>query len=122
MNLTLRVQTLVLNCRNSHEAMQFSDRVTAFHGQISAGKSSIVRLIDFCLGGKIEETPAIRQELVTVELAARVGQFDALFEREARGSQQVQVTWQTAAGESASVLAPVTSSGDSYLGRDCFQP
>jgi AAA domain len=105
--MKIKFITLKLLCRKSVEIINFSPQVTFFHGQISAGKSSIVRLIEFCLGGELERTPAINQELVSVELAAFINEYEVLFERESKGSNQVQVTWKNSDGETASVLAPI---------------
>src|ERR1700722_8729253 len=98
---------LALNCRKSIEEIGLSAHISFFHGKISAGKSSIVRLIDFCLGGGLERTPAIMQELVSVSLYCRIADFDVVLDREAQGSNQVQVTWQGKGDESAKVLAPL---------------
>lgn len=118
--MNTKLISLTLVCRSSREVIEFSSRVTFFHGQISAGKSSITRLIDFCLGGDLERTPAIQQELVSVELSAEMGRYEVLFEREARGSNQVQVTWQNAAGERAIVLAPLQASPTPIWGENVF--
>ncbi len=57
--MKIKFQKLVLLCKKSEEVIDFSRQITYFHGQISAGKSSIVRLIDYCLGGDLEKTPAL---------------------------------------------------------------
>jgi AAA domain-containing protein len=103
---------LALNCRKSIEEINLSAQISFFHGKISAGKSSIVRLIDFCLGGGLERTPAIMQELVSVSLYCRVANFEVVLDREAQSSNQVQVTWQGNGDESAKVLAPLHRSPD----------
>jgi DNA repair exonuclease SbcCD ATPase subunit len=118
--MNTKLISLTLVCRSSRELIEFSPRVTFFHGQIAAGKSSIARLIDFCLGGDLERTPAIQQELVSVELAAEMGRYEVLFEREARSSNQVQVTWQNAEGERATVLAPLQASPTPIWGENVF--
>ena len=105
--MNIKFRTLILQCRRSQEVIEFSPQVSFFHGQISAGKSSIARLIDFCLGGDYERTPALMQELVSVQLAASISKYDVLFEREARGSNQVQVTWRTSDSQGASALVPL---------------
>jgi hypothetical protein len=56
--MNIKFQTLTLQCRKSREVIEFSNQISFFHGQISSGKSSIARLIDFCLGGSFENTPA----------------------------------------------------------------
>lgn len=111
--MNIRLLKLTLNCRESVEEIDLSAHITFFHGQISAGKSSIVRLIDYCLGGDLERTPAITKELVSVTLYARIGEFEVLLDREARGSNQVQVTWRNRVEESARVLAPLQATADS---------
>lgn len=107
--MNINFHTLTLQCRESQEIIELSPQISFFHGQISSGKSSIARLIDFCLGSdplKIR-TPAISQELVSVELIAHIGDYEVLFEREAQKSNLVQVTWRDVDGKSASVLAPI---------------
>jgi hypothetical protein len=110
--LNIKVRTLMLNCRRSRELIDLSSQISYFHGPISAGKSSIARLIDFCLGGDLERTPAIQQELVSVKLSAQIGDYDVLLEREADNSNQLQVNWKDSAGFSQRILAPVRSSKD----------
>lgn len=105
--MKVQFKTLSLQFSRAREVIHFSPQISYFHGQISAGKSSILRLLDYCLGGKLEWTPALSQELVSAELSARVGEYQVLFERDISGSNAVQVTWRNDAGEAASVLAPL---------------
>ena len=79
-NRAMRFQfkSLKLQCQQSVEFIEFSPQITHIHGQISTGKSSIVRLIDYCLGGHLERTPAITRELVSVQLSATVVDNDIL--------------------------------------------
>lgn len=119
--MKIHFKSLTLQCKQSREVIEFSPQVSFFHGKISAGKSSIVRLIDFCLGGDLERTPAIQQELVGVELSVQIGTNNVVFEREAQGSNQVQVTWGGDNG-SGTVLAPIQSSSNQspIWGTDVF--
>jgi len=118
--MKIKIITLKLLCKNSVEILNFSPQITFFHGQISAGKSSIVRLIEFCFGGGLEKTPAINQELVSVELAVHINEYQILFERASQGSNQVQVTWINNAGKTYSVLAPIRASDSSIWEDDIF--
>lgn len=104
---SIRFETLTLECRKSTEVINFSPQVSYFHGQISAGKSSIARLIDYCMGGDLEETPAISKELVSAKLSAFIGESAVIFERRIEKSNQVQVTWRDPKGLSRRVLAPI---------------
>lgn len=118
--MKIKFFTLTLQCRKSKEVINFSPQLSFFHGQISAGKSTILRLIDFCLGGELERTPAINQELVSVELSCHIGDYEVLFEREAQASNQVQVSWKNSEGEIGSVLAPIKSTLGSIWGDSIY--
>ncbi len=113
------INTLTLQCRKSREVVEFLPQITYFHGQISAGKSSIMRLVDYCLGGKLENTPAIKQELVNATLTASLGENEVVFERDA-GSDRVQVSWQKSEQETGSVLAPIRKSSQPIWDANIF--
>lgn len=117
--MRVHFEALTLQCREDRVLIDFSSQISYFHGKISAGKSSIVRLIDYCLGGDLERTPAISQELVSVQLSAKIGEHDVLLERPARGSSQIQVTWHSDAG-TGSVLAPLIAGPNSIWGSDIY--
>jgi len=118
--MNIRLDTLTLQCRKSVQEIDLSKQITYFHGQISAGKSSIMRLIDYCLGGKLERTPAISQELVSVTLLVIIKEYHVLFERDARGTNYVQVTWRNSDGESATVSAPIKAGKDLIWENDIY--
>lgn len=104
--MNIRFKTLALTCKQSKEIIDFSPRLSLFYGKMSSGKSTIARLIDYCLGGDLQRTIAIDKELISVQLEATIEQYDVIFERPAFGSDQVQVTWTTKEGLYGSVSAP----------------
>src|SRR5216683_7023466 len=110
--MKIKLSRLTVNCRRSVEQIDLSAQISFFHGKISAGKSSIVRLIDFCLGGDLERTPAIMQELVSVSLFCQIAGNEVVLDREITNSRQVQVTWHSDGAEAAQVLAPLQASQD----------
>jgi hypothetical protein len=114
----VRLHELVLVCRESREVVAFSPQITVVHGEISTGKSSVARLIDYCLGGGLERTPALRQELVSVSLEAQVGRHHVLFERLAAGSEQVQISWRGEGGQGGTLLAPIEAGTSPVFGPD----
>jgi len=65
MNLSFR--QLIVNCKKERDILPFT-QFNYYYGQMGAGKSTIARLIDFCLGGKLEYTPALQQEFVSATL------------------------------------------------------
>lgn len=103
--MQIRFETLTLQCRESREIIDLSHQISLFHGKISSGKSSLVRLINFLFGGNLERTAAIQRELISASLSCTIGYYDVLFEREVESSK-IRVTWNNQEGDSATVLAP----------------
>jgi hypothetical protein len=106
--MNIRFKSLALQWKLDREVLDLEHQVLFFHGQISAGKSTIARLIDFCLGGSLEMTIALQQEFVSASLIGNIGTFEVLLERTSN-AETVQVTWRDQDGKSASVLAPIQS-------------
>lgn len=105
--MKIRFQTLTLQCRQSREIIDLSHQISIFHGKISSGKSSLVRLINFLFGGKLEKTAAIQEELISASLTCNIGYYDVLLEREVEASK-IRVTWDDQEGDSATVLIPIS--------------
>lgn len=66
MKVTIRL--LTLRCRKAVIPVEFSSSITYFYGKMGAGKSTILQLIDFCLGNELIETPALQQEFIGAQL------------------------------------------------------
>lgn len=94
--MKIRFIQLAVQCRESEEEITFSPQVTFFHGETGAGKSSIARMIDYCLGGDLEQTPAVRKEVINVTLTVQMGQSTCVFERQAQGSGLFTSSWRPA--------------------------
>ena len=113
--LELRVRT-----RKTTETVALSPSVTFFHGPVSTGKSTIARLIDYCLAGDLERTPAIRSEFVAAELLLQVGRYEVRLERGAADGSHIRVTWSDGETVGDSVSAPTVASDTPILGDDVF--
>jgi hypothetical protein len=111
--MEIKFRNLKLQCKRSEEILEFSPQVTYIHGPISTGKSSIARLIDFCLGGSLEETTAISEELVSSRLDLLIGKNLVIFERAADKSSHIQASWTGVDGVSRRALVPVEGSLES---------
>jgi uncharacterized Zn finger protein (UPF0148 family) len=118
--MKIRFNKLVLHCRQSQEIIDLSHQISYFHGQISAGKSSIVRLIDYCLGGDLERTRALSQELVSVQLFSTIKDNEVLFERDVNQVSSVQVTWRDSQNRSASIIAPLQAGRNPVWENEIF--
>src|SRR5205085_2309187 len=71
--------------------IDFAD-ISYFWGQMGAGKTSIARLADYCLGGDIKLSPAMQSEFVAATLMFSVARGEVTIER-ARDSERVLASW-----------------------------
>ena len=106
--MNINITTLIINCRASEELINFSD-FNYIYGKISSGKSSVVRLIDYCFGGKIEFTPAFQSEFISAILKLNINNIPVEIEREIN-SEIVRVNW-TVEQEKNTVLLPARQPG-----------
>jgi len=111
--MNIRLTDIMIVFKEAHEQIDFKD-FNYFYGQMGAGKSTIVRLIDFCLGGdlgKTEMTPALQAEFVSASLSLKVAEFPLVLERNAH-SNKIRARW-SAAEQQFEVLIPVhTAAGE----------
>lgn len=94
---------LELHFRKSVETIEF-ERVNYFWGKIGAGKSSIARLVDYCLGADINLTPALQLEFVQAVLSLEVEGRRLTIYRE-RESSNVVAAWKES-DQSLEVVIP----------------
>jgi replication-associated recombination protein RarA len=92
--MKIRLERLKVITRQTTEVVTFSQDVTFIHGPVGTGKSTVARLIDFCFGGRLERTPAVQKEFVSVQLSAVIANCAVRFERAAGDSSNVRVTWE----------------------------
>ena len=118
--MSISLISLKLYCKSSTEVVDFAPHVTFIHGEIATGKSSIARLIDFCLGGDLERTPALQDELVSVQLSLTTNDYNVIIEREAIGSRQVQIKWSNDKGVSENRLVPLVKTETPIFGDDIY--
>lgn len=118
MNILFRY--LSIHTKRTTEQIDFSESVTFLHGPVSTGKSTVARLIDYCLGGDLERTPAIQQEFISAELSLVLGQHDCTIERAADDTQNVRVTWSGPGDEMESVRAPLSSQSEPLIDAEVY--
>lgn len=87
---TLRSLTLAL--KRGDENVPF-DEVTYFYGQMGAGKTSIARLVDYCLGGSLELSPALQSEFVGATLVVELARAVVSLERP-RDAERIVARWE----------------------------
>lgn len=112
----IKLKSLTIQFRQSREVLNLDSQMIYFHGRISTGKSSVARLIDYCLGNGLHPTPALQKELVSAALGADIGENEVLFERSI-GTSVITVSWRNSKGEATVVAAP-TGAGDKPIWSD----
>lgn len=117
--MDLKLQTLVLLCKDGEERVAFSPRLSFFHGEMSTGKSTIVEMVNFCLGASLVKTPAVTSEVVGVQLLLSAGDMALLIERSVHASSRVSVTWKRGEEERLETL-PLVAGKEPILEDDIF--
>lgn len=113
--MNIQFLDIVVVFKKAHVQIDFKD-FNYFYGQMGAGKSSIARLIDFCLGGDLGETemtPALQSEFVSASLSLKVAEFPLVLERNVK-SNQVTARW-SAAGQQFEILIPARKAAGEVL-------
>jgi len=106
--MIIQFNTLTLQFKKEKEVIDLSYQVVFFHGQVSSGKSSIARLINFCLGGGFERTPSLTKELVSAALELNIGEYHVLLERDALNDNAISATCVDKESNAFTVSVPVT--------------
>lgn len=113
--MNIQLIDLVIVFKEAHEKIDFKD-FNYFYGQMGAGKSTIVQLIDFCLGGDLGEaemTPALQSEFISASLSLKVAESPILLERNAH-SNQVRARW-SATEQQFEILIPARTAAGEVL-------
>src|ERR1043166_4123827 len=97
--MNVRIHRLRIIAKQSTEDVDLSSNVTFIHGPVSSGKSTTARLVDYCLGGGLERTPALRSEFLGAQLSVTLGQFEVELDRNAEEGSPVRVTWDDGQGK-----------------------
>lgn len=114
--MKMHVLELTLTCRRETVELGFSD-FSYFYGEIGAGKSTIARLVDYCLGGSLVLTPALQSEFVSARLALRVEEVFVTIQRD-RDSDQVLAVWTSGDGEQSARIPAKRAQGAVIPGTD----
>lgn len=101
------VKQLAIRARQGMYEINFA-AINFFYGKTGAGKSTIPRLIDFCLGNELLETPTLQKELLSVQLILQIGDHHVILERE-KGSNQIIASYKkhTLNNELYSLIVPI---------------
>src|SRR5581483_2129244 len=118
--MKVQLRKLIIRTKRTTEQINFSDVVTFLYGPVETGKSTVARLVDYCLGGDLERTPAIQQEFVTAKLSVELGEYDCALERGAMDTQAVRVSWSGNDTDVGSLNAPLEAGEAPLLREDIY--
>jgi uncharacterized Zn finger protein (UPF0148 family) len=118
--LNARLRQLLITTRQTTEVLDFAASVTFLFGPVGTGKSTVARLIDYCLGGDLERTPAIQQEFVAAQLVIELGDYSCKLERASTDAQAVRVSWSRNETDLGSINAPLAASERPLVGEDVY--
>lgn len=110
--MKFHLRQLTLSLRRGEVVVPFSE-VNYFWGQMGAGKTSIALLIDYCLGGDIELTPALQIEFVAARLDLALERGDLSLERP-READRVIARW-ALGGEPFQASVPIRSAAGEVI-------
>jgi hypothetical protein len=102
--------SLKLSLRRADEQIEFA-KLSYFWGQMGAGKSSIARLVDYCLGGTIQLSPALQAEFVSATLILELERATVTIER-ARDASDVFASWDGDQGPYSVVIPSRVADGE----------
>ena len=118
--MNIKIKQLLIRTKKTTESVIFGKTLTFIYGPISKGKSTVLRLIDYCFGGDLERTPAIQQEFISTELFVDIGSYNCVIERSAFDKEYVRITWNRSNETRESVLAPISPSEIKIIDADVY--
>jgi len=102
--MKFQIKQLALQCTHEREIVNFVD-FNYFHGPVGAGKTTIAKLIDFCLGADFEPTPILQPIFTQALLHIQVNDRDLMITRE-RDSGSVRAQWNEDANNPIDLVLP----------------
>jgi hypothetical protein len=108
--MKFHISSLDLKFKKVNDVVKFDD-ITYFYGKMGAGKTSIAELIDYCLGGDLDLSPALQSEFVSAKLNLLVNENNLSLER-VRESEQVVALWVKGDEEIEAVIPAKRAAGE----------
>lgn len=107
----MTLTSLIIKCRKKVIEFPFSESITYIYGKMGAGKTTITRLISFCLGEDLINTPALQQEFLGATLNLIIGNNIVSLVRNKDDKNQVLAEWINDENEerkNSYVMAPIS--------------
>lgn len=91
--MNMIIKSLTVKCKKKNIEVPFSRGITYIYGKMGAGKSTIVRLIAFCFGQELIDTPALQHEFIGASLRIELGKYEVFLHRDKTNNNEVCVEW-----------------------------
>lgn len=119
--MRMRLRSLSIVFRGSREVINLESNLVAFHGETGSGKSSVLRIIDYCLGGDVPSGQVVRDEFLSASLELTLDTTLVLLERSpAHTPSSVRVTWQSSDESEGSMEFPLIAGERAVFSDDVF--
>ncbi len=110
--MKIYIKKMNIKFKKSTEVFNFK-KINYIYGQMGAGKTSVVKLIDYCLAGDIDYTPAMQQEFISVKLLIII-EGKALWLERNKDSNQLVATFKKNR-EIQTLIIPVEATTESII-------
>lgn len=85
-HMNIKINGIDIYTNNGRITYNFDSQITYIYGNIGVGKSTLLSLLVYCLGGNLVETPAIKDQLASVGLRIELAKRSYTFRREYRSA------------------------------------
>jgi len=111
--LRIKLNYIDLRFKQENDRINFSG-FSYFYGKMGAGKTSIAKLVDYCLGADLDFSPALQLEFVSAKLSLSINDIPLTLER-VRESNQIVAAWKSR--EAFELVVPArTPAGEVFPG------
>lgn len=85
--MKVKIERLDIYTHSSTVSFSFDSKITFIYGNIGVGKTTLLSLAIYCLGGDLVETPAVKDQFLSAGLSVRLGTDRYLFRREYKSAR-----------------------------------
>lgn len=79
--MNMRLMSLQIRCKRENYLFHFSDNISFIYGNAGVGKSTLLNLVAFALGGQIIKTHVVSDEVLSVYLTTLLNQSITVIDR-----------------------------------------
>lgn len=118
--MKIKLKTLTVETKQEEIRIDLGYDVFFIHGSVGQGKSTALRLIDFCLGGDLVSTPALREEFLGAKLLVSLGENETLLHRMSSPANVVRVAWKDADDQAHALNVPIQAGDAPVLSDEVY--